>query len=90
MTKPHSHAAGAANRRILYRYLMRYKQERAGESPSMRDMSRAVGMSLSVVHHHLGMLARDGRIQLIKTPGGTTRHIAIPGERWIAPDTQEV
>lgn len=66
----------------VYRYIIRYKRLHAGESPTRREIGAGVGISApSVVHHHLVMLERSGRIRLGR-PSGKARMIEIPGARW--------
>lgn len=65
----------------MYRYIIRYKRQHAGDSPSRREICAAMGgLSLSIVSFHLTALERDGRIKLGRN--GTARTIAIPGATW--------
>lgn len=66
----------------VYRYIIRYKRQHAGESPTRREIGAGVGISTpSIVHHHLMMLERAGKIVLAR-PSGKARMIAIPGAEW--------
>lgn len=91
--RKHRCTNGEVSRRALYRYLLRYKETHGGASPSVQEIMRDVGFaSASTVTHHLRVLAADGRIQLVTDDGRKyrqSRHIAIPGERWIAPETAD-
>ena len=66
----------------LLRYIIAYKEASGGDSPTRREMRRAVGYSsLSTVNHALGSLARRG---LISCAGGAkSRSIAVTGGRWV-------
>ena len=66
----------------VYRYIIRYKRQHAGESPTRREIGEGVGISTpSIVHHHLIMLERAGRVKLAR-PAGKARMIMIPGASW--------
>lgn len=71
----------------VYRYIIRYKRQHAGESPTRREIGEGVGlMAVSTVHYHLVTLQREGMIRLT---GSKSRMIEIPGARWVAPDVCE-
>ncbi len=66
----------------IYRYIIRYKRQHAGDSPTRREIGAGVGISTpSTVHHHLVMLERSGKIRLSR-PAGKARMIEIPGASW--------
>ncbi len=66
----------------VYRYIIRYKRQHAGESPTRREIGAAVGLSSpSTVNSHLASLERVGRIRLAR-PAGKARMISIPGASW--------
>lgn len=66
----------------IYRYIIRYKRQHGGESPTRREIGEGLGISTpSLVHHHLMMLERAGKIRLAR-PGGKARMITIPGASW--------
>jgi SOS-response transcriptional repressor LexA len=66
----------------VYRFIVRYKRESGGVSPSMSEIARGTGIaSNSTVNYHLCKLEESGRI--VRDVGGRARHISIPGERWI-------
>lgn len=67
----------------LYEFIVAYKREHGGRSPTRVEMAAAMGMgSTSAVQYRLVRLAREGRIVL---DGSDARSIGIPGERWLAP-----
>lgn len=74
--------------RAMLRYIIRYKTESGGDSPTYREIMRAVGFtSQSVVYYNLNRLEARG---YITRPGGAkSRCIAIPGGRWVY-EPQEV
>ena len=62
----------------VYRYIVKYKRDHSGNSPTMREIQKAVGISsVSVVSYILdilesrGWLVREGH-----------RGITLTGERW--------
>lgn len=68
----------------LYDYIVAYKRENGGRSPTRQLLSEALGFSsTAVVQGYLLRLAADRRVVL----GRDGRHcaIGIPGERWLAP-----
>jgi len=66
----------------IYRFVVRYKRMHAGDSPTRREIGAGVGVSTpSIVHHHLMMLERAGKIVLAR-PSGQARMIGIPGAEW--------
>lgn len=67
----------------LYDFIIAYKREYGGRSPTHVDLAAALGLkSKSNVRGRLERLAASGRIVLA---GNDSRNIAIPGERWLAP-----
>ncbi len=74
---------GRSRRDALYEFVVRYKTDHGGATPSVREMARALGTVPSVIHFHLRVLADDGRIRLVRGDGRAMRHIAIPGETWV-------
>ena len=71
------------SRQEIYDYLIAYKLDHDGLSPTISEMTRALKISsTSVCRHHLKRLELIGLISLIKLkPGG----IMITGGRWIPP-----
>jgi SOS-response transcriptional repressor LexA len=67
-----------STRERIYAYIIRYKADSGGASPSVREIMRALNLSsTSIVSYHIQALAADGRI--IREG----YHLSIPGERWI-------
>ena len=55
--------SGDAKSAAIYRYIVRFKAENDGLSPSVRDIQRATGIvSTSIVFHHINRLEAAGRI----------------------------
>lgn len=71
----------------LHRFIIRYKIESGGDSPTYDEIMHAVGItSKSVVRHNLIALDRRGLITLTPTPNGRTRRVlrlAVTGGRWV-------
>lgn len=75
----------ARQRDVLY-FIIQYKTESGGDSPTVREIAEAVGAtSTSNVTHLLKQLERRG---IISRPFNTPRCIAVPGGRWVY-DPQE-
>lgn len=70
------------NRDALLRYLIQFKTENNGDSPTFSEIMAALKISSkSVVRYNLHCLARDGAITL---PGQKrSRRIGIVGGRWV-------
>lgn len=69
----------------VYRYIIRYKRQHAGESPTRREIGAGVGLSSpSTVNCHLVALERAGRIRMGNR--GKSRMITIPGAQWVGPE----
>jgi SOS-response transcriptional repressor LexA len=65
----------------IYQFIVNYKLEHDGCSPSYRQMQKAVGLStVSQIHYHVHQLAKAGRIRLLPS-----YQIAVVGGVWIAP-----
>jgi SOS-response transcriptional repressor LexA len=70
-----------STRERVYAFIVAYKRDSGGASPSVREIAQGVGLaSTSNIKYHLDRLAADGRI--IRDAGGRARHISIPRERW--------
>jgi len=68
----------------VYQYICRYKSEHDGNSPTVREIMRACGISsTSVALYILRALEDEGRITM--RSGGTPRGIQVVGGRWEAP-----
>lgn len=64
--------------------IIRYKIKHDGNSPTLRDLMRMVGISsTSVISHHLRRLELAGKIE---RGVSSARDIVIPGAKWIPPD----
>lgn len=65
----------------MYRFIIRYKRQNAGDSPTRREIAAGMGVQLAVVQHHLAALEATGRIARPKR--GKARLIVIPGATWV-------
>lgn len=67
----------------VYRFILGFKQAHCGDSPSRREIAERLDVPVSVVHHHLVMLARVGLVTL--PSARDARRIGIPGAVWTPP-----
>lgn len=77
MTKPI-----APRQRAVLNYIIRFKRDNGGDSPTVREIMRGVGIpSTSSVQYSLDALDRAGLI----TRAGPYRHnrIAVTGGEWV-------
>jgi hypothetical protein len=65
----------------VFEFIVRYKQEHDGLSPSLAEIASECQLSPSTVKYHLLVLERDRRIRVIGR-----RSIEIPGGAWKGPD----
>ena len=66
----------------LLRFIVEYKSEHDGNSPSIREIITGAGFSsTSMVNYYLDKLERRGRI--VREDGLQSRGIKIPGGKWI-------
>jgi SOS-response transcriptional repressor LexA len=64
-------------RERVFSFIVDYKADSGGASPSVREIVRALGLSsTSIVNYHVKALEADGR--LVREG----HHLSIPGERW--------
>lgn len=70
----------------ILKFVVWFKCQSGGDSPTRREISAELDVPISVVHHHLVMLARAGLVVL--SPGGGARRIGIPGAVWTPPQAQ--
>lgn len=88
--KPHPPRPLTDRQRAMLAFIIRYKAETQGHSPTIREMQRAAGItSTSLVNYNLERLARRGCIEIVREGAGSALDIRIPGARWIAPDETE-
>jgi excisionase family DNA binding protein len=72
----------------VYAGIVAYKRAHGGRSPALRDVARGLGVrSTAVAQAYLEQLAVVGRIA--PSGFGHGREIALPGERWLAPEGGE-
>ena len=61
-------------------FILEYKRQHDGNSPSMREIGKAVGLaSHNTVYYYLGFLEKDGLIKREKTH---PRSIEVIGGSW--------
>ena len=73
--------------KAILAFIIRFKRDSGGDSPTIREIGRAVGITSSaVVAHHMDALEERG---LITRPDGKARRITIPGGKWTYEPPQE-
>lgn len=71
----------------IYRFIVDYKRQNDGVSPSMREIGRGVGLnSTNTVSLHLNTLKDAGMITMIYAD---SRSIRVNGGRWVPPAIQD-
>lgn len=69
----------------VYEQLVAYKRANGGASPPLEVLAGRCGMrAKSNVHYHLATLEAAGWVER-----RGRHHIAIPGERWLAPGEEQ-
>ncbi|HNT54601.1 MAG TPA: hypothetical protein PKG95_07805 [Anaerolineaceae bacterium] len=80
MPKPQQLTATA---RLVLGYILKYKYDTGGASPSIREIGAACNLrSTSVVYYHLDCLQSAGAIE---RSSHTARSIRVIGETWNSP-----
>ena len=70
------------NRNDLYEFLLSFKREHGGATPTLRDICDALGVaSISTAHNMLEDLALSGRINIVSDRGSKLQ-VSIKGEIW--------
>lgn len=66
---------------IVFAWLVKYKSQHNGNSPTLREMCTGLNISsISVAHHILDGLQKQGRIVL---PHKGCNGIEITGSKWV-------
>lgn len=66
----------------ILKYVISYKEERDGNSPSHRRIAEGVGISLATVTSHIGHLRKDGLVK----PGNKQQPIELTFGQWMEDD----
>lgn len=69
---------------LVYAFLVQYKQEHDGNSPSIREIAEACHLVVSGVQIQLARLMMEGKIVMAEQ--GRSRSIEIVGAAWLPPD----
>lgn len=65
----------------IYRFIVRFKRENGGDSPTLREIMAGVGLpTTSLVYYHLNLLEDAGKI--VRPKRTKASRIAIPGAQW--------
>jgi SOS-response transcriptional repressor LexA len=74
-------------RNLVFQFIVRFKAENDGVSPSMREIEEACGLSsLSHVNYYLQRLVRMKKIEIRYG----ARNIRVVGAEWAAPVMAEL
>ena len=73
------------NRQAIYEFIVQFKIDHDGNSPTYREIMAAIGISSSsTVAYYLNQLEEAGLI-IRPMEGGNSRVIEIPGAVWVPP-----
>jgi len=72
-------------RERVFRFIVEYKRQHDGLSPTVEEISRACVLHTSTVKYHLLKLENQGRIRIVGR-----RAIEVIGGVWNLPDETEV
>ncbi len=76
--------SNARSREQVFAFIVQYKREHDGLSPTAREIAEACFMHESTARYHVTQLALHGRIRLIERRG-----IEVVGGAWEPPDSGE-
>ena len=71
----------AATRDQVFQYIVDYKRQHDGLSPTITSIARALFMNRTTARYHVMMLEHDGRIRLVGR-----RAIQVIGGAWNMPE----
>jgi predicted transcriptional regulator len=71
-----------SNRDRIYDFIIRYKIEHQGNSPTIREICDGLNLSVGCVTYNLDMLDAEDRISISRNKAS---HIKIPGAKWWFP-----
>jgi hypothetical protein len=74
----------AVTRDLVYQYIVEYKRQHDGLSPSISEMARVLSMNRTTARYHVLMLEHEGRIRLVGR-----RAIEVIGGTWDLPEGDE-
>ena len=73
--------AGDEQRRTILAFIIQYKREHGGNSPTLGEIAVACFTVKSAVHYHLNVMAAAGTVVIGEY--GASRNIEVPGGRWV-------
>lgn len=77
----------ASTRDLIFTFLVQYKRDHNGNSPTTREIAEAYCLSsLTTVRHHLMVLAREGRIIF---SDDRRYNVEIVGAAWHFPEARD-
>lgn len=75
---------GPATRDLVFQYIVDYKRQHDGVSPSLTELARRLAMNRTTARYHVLMLEHEGRIRLVGR-----RAIEVIGGTWDMPAGEE-
>lgn len=72
-----------ATRERVFEFVVAYKKEHDGNSPSLREIADACHIVVSGAYYHLSRLELDNRVRI---SGPRSRTIEIVGATWSPPE----
>jgi hypothetical protein len=72
-----------ATRERVFEFVVAYKKEHDGNSPSLREIADACHIVVSGAYYHLSRLELEHRVRL---SGPRSRTIEIVGATWLPPE----
>lgn len=76
--------SNARSREQVFAFIVQYKRDHDGLSPTAREIAEACFMHESTARYHLTQLALEGRIRLLERRG-----IEVIGGAWEPPDSDD-
>jgi predicted transcriptional regulator len=73
-------------RQQIYDFIVQFKAEHDGNSPSIREMAEKFERSTNTINYDLSYLDAMGLIE--RGEKGESRMIKVVGAKWIAPDPE--
>jgi SOS-response transcriptional repressor LexA len=82
MHNPNPTDKALSSRELIFNFLVKYKSECDGNTPTTREIADACSLSISTVKYHLTHLELENRIRVLEE---RPRQIEVIGGAWTAP-----
>ncbi len=82
MNDPDPTDEAPSSRELIFNFLVKYKSECDGNTPTTREIAEACSLSISTVKYHLTHLELENRIRVLEE---RPRQIEVVGGAWTAP-----